>query len=94
MVDFAFSLFHFHPSLVLVFVLFPVCLGFLFFVFLQLLLLLSFVCSFVRLVEEFFPGVGVGVGFYRFVCLGHAILFRVELSLRAVLGTDIFSFFL
>ena len=34
------------------------------------------------------------MGFYRFVCLCHAFLFRFELSLRAVLDTDIFSFLL
>ena len=34
------------------------------------------------------------MGFYRFVCLCHAFLFRFELSLRAVLDTDNFFFFL
>ena len=32
------------------------------------------------------------MGFYMFVCLCHAFLFKFELSLRAVLGTDIFFF--
>ena len=57
-VDFAFSLFHFHPSLVLVFVLFLVCLFFF-----VVVVAIVIVCSFVCLVEDFFPGVGWGWGF-------------------------------